>query len=79
VDEGRNGQHLFVEMVMWVDQMEVQENFLVYLYFLMLMNNKMKMTELEHHYHAMMVLLYDIIRLVIDEERLVLVILFVSR
>jgi hypothetical protein len=79
VDEGRNGQHLFVEMVMWVDQMEVQENFLVYLYFLMLMNNKMKMTELEHHYHVMMVLLYDIIRLVIDEERLVLVILFVSR
>jgi hypothetical protein len=79
VDEGRNEQHLFVEMVMWVDQMEVQENFLVYLYFLMLMNNKMKMTELEHHYHVMMVLLYDIIRLVIDEERLVLVILFVSR
>jgi hypothetical protein len=45
----------------------------------MLMNNKMMMIELEHHYHVKMELLYDKIRLEIDEERQVLVILFASR
>lgn len=61
------------------DQVEVQMNFLVYLHFQMLLNNTMMMIELELHYHVMMELLYDEIRLAIDEELQVLVISFVNR
>lgn len=62
-----------------IDQVEVQMNFLVYLHFQMLLNNTMMMIELELHYHVMMELLYDEIRLAIDEELQVLVISFVNR
>jgi len=64
---------------MFDDQMVVQENFLVYLHFQMLMNNKMMMIELEYRYHVKMELLYEKIRLLIVDERQVLVILFVNR
>ncbi len=74
-DEEKIEEHLFVE----IEMLDVQENFLVYLYFRMLRNNKMMMIELEHRYHVKMELLYERIRLVMDEERQVLVILFASR
>jgi hypothetical protein len=79
VDEERNAEHLSVEIDLLVGQMEVQENFLVYLDFPMLMNNRMMMIELVHHYHVKMGLLYDIIRWMVDEERRALVIYFVNR